>query len=111
MLATNGISKSFVGVAALKNINIEVRPNEVVGLIGENGAGKSTLMRILSGTHQPDGGTLTLDGKPLRLKNARDAAAHGIGMVFQEQSLLLNLSVAENIYLGQENRFVRMGIV
>jgi ribose transport system ATP-binding protein len=111
MLATNGISKSFVGVAALKNINIEVRPNEVVGLIGENGAGKSTLMRILSGTHQPDGGTLTLDGKPLRLKSARDAAANGIGMVFQEQSLLLNLSVAENIYLGQEGRFVRLGIV
>ncbi len=111
MLAANGISKSFVGVPALKDINIEIRPNEVVGLIGENGAGKSTLMRILSGTHRPDSGTLLLDGEPLRLRNARDAAAHGIGMVFQEQSLLLNMSVAENIYLGQENRFVRMGVV
>jgi ribose transport system ATP-binding protein len=111
MFAANSISKSFVGVPALKAVNLEIRPNEVVGLIGENGAGKSTLMRILAGTHHPDSGTLLLDGKPLKLRSARDAAAHGIGMVFQEQSLLLNMSVAENIYLGQENRFVRFGIV
>lgn len=111
MFAANSISKSFVGVPALKAVNLEIRANEVVGLIGENGAGKSTLMRILAGTHHPDSGTLLLDGKPLKLRNARDAAAHGIGMVFQEQSLLLNMSVAENIYLGQENRFVRFGIV
>ena len=111
MLAATGISKSFPGVHALKDINIEIRPNEVVGLIGENGAGKSTLMRVLAGTHRPDTGSLTLDGEPLRMKNARDAAAHGIGMVFQEQSLLLNLTVAENIYLGAEGRFTRLGIV
>lgn len=111
MLAANGISKSFVGTYALNNVDMEIRPNEVVGLIGENGAGKSTLMRVLSGTHRPDTGTLTLDGKPLRLRNSKDAAAHGIGMVFQEQSLLLNLSVAENIYLGQEQQFSRMGII
>ena len=111
MLAANSISKSFSGVPALKSVSLEVRPNEVVGLIGENGAGKSTLMRILAGTHQPDSGTLTLDGKPLRLRNARDGALNGIGMVFQEQSLLLNLSVAENIYLGQESQFVKFGLV
>jgi ribose transport system ATP-binding protein len=111
MLAANSISKSFSGVPALKAVSLEIRPNEVVGLIGENGAGKSTLMRILAGTHQPDGGTLTLDGQPLRLKNARDGAASGIGMVFQEQSLLVNLSVAENIYLGQEGQFIRFGLV
>ena len=95
----------------MKNVDIEIRPNEVVGLIGENGAGKSTLMRILAGTHRPDSGTLTLDGQPLRMRNARDAAGHGIGMVFQEQSLLLNMTVAENIYLGQEHQFTRFGIV
>ncbi|TCL71255.1 sugar ABC transporter ATP-binding protein [Rhizobium sp. BK251] len=111
MLAARGITKSFVGVKALKNVDIEIRPNEVVGLIGENGAGKSTLMRVLAGTHRPDSGTLTLDGEPLKLRSARDAASHGIGMVFQEQSLLLNLSVAENIYLGQEQQFARMGLV
>ncbi|ASR10032.1 ABC transporter ATP-binding protein (plasmid) [Rhizobium leguminosarum bv. viciae] len=111
MFSVNEISKSFAGVHALKNVSLEIRPNEVVGLIGENGAGKSTLMRILAGTHQPDSGTLKLDGQPLKLRNARDGAAQGIGMVFQEQSLLLNISVAENIYLGQESQFVRFGIV
>ncbi|MBY3134404.1 MULTISPECIES: sugar ABC transporter ATP-binding protein [Rhizobium] len=111
MFSVNEISKSFAGVHALKNVSLEIRPNEVVGLIGENGAGKSTLMRILAGTHQPDSGTLKLDGQPLKLRNARDGAAQGIGMVFQEQSLLLNISVAENIYLGQEGQFVRFGIV
>lgn len=111
MLAAHSISKSFSGVPALKGVSLEIRPNEVVGLIGENGAGKSTLMRILAGTHQPDGGTLTLDGQPLRMRSARDGAAHGIGMVFQEQSLLLNMSVAENIYLGQEGQFVRFGLM
>ncbi|MGJ7042430.1 ribose transport system ATP-binding protein [Shinella sp. BE166] len=111
MLSVNAISKSFLGVKALKDVSIEIRPNEVIGLIGENGAGKSTLMRTLAGTLRPDSGTLTLDGEPLRLRGTRDAALHGIGMVFQEQSLLLNMSVAENIYLGQEDRFTRFGIV
>ena len=96
---------------ALRNVSIEVRPNEVVGLIGENGAGKSTLMRVLAGTYRPDSGSLKLDGEELRLRNARDAAVYGIGMVFQEQSLLLNLTVAENIYLGQESQFLRFGLV
>ncbi len=111
MLAARTLSKSYVGTKVLKDVSIEVRRNEVVGLIGENGAGKSTLMRILSGTVRPDSGTLMLDGAPLRLRSARDAAANGIGMVFQEQSLLLNMTVAENIYLGQEGRFTRLGLV
>jgi len=111
MLRVDGISKSFLSVKALKNVSIEIRPNEVVGLIGENGAGKSTLMRTLAGTIRPDAGSMTLDGEALKLRSTRDAALHGIGMVFQEQSLLLNMSVAENIYLGQEGRFTRFGII
>ncbi|MCW6507103.1 sugar ABC transporter ATP-binding protein [Lichenifustis flavocetrariae] len=111
MLAAQSICKGFLGVQALKDVSIVVRQNEVVGLIGENGAGKSTLMRTLSGTVKPDSGTLTLDGKPLKLRSTRDAAAHGIGMVFQEQSLLLNLTVAENIYLGEEQQFTRLGLM
>ncbi len=75
----------------------------MVGLVGENGAGKSTLMRILAGVYQPDAGEILLDGKPVRLANAADANRMGIGMVFQEQSLLLNLTVGENIYLGHED--------
>ena len=111
MLAAQSLSKSFAGVQALRDVSVNVGAHEVVGLIGENGAGKSTLMRILSGTQSPDSGALTLDDKPLRLRSARDAAHNGIGMVFQEQSLLLNLSVAQNIYLGQEAAFTRFGVV
>jgi len=111
MLTVDKISKSFMSVKALKEVSLEIRANEVVGLIGENGAGKSTLMRVLAGTIRPDSGSLALDGEPLKLRGTRDAALHGIGMVFQEQSLLLNMSVAENIYLGQEDQFTRFGIV
>src|SRR5271163_4595194 len=93
------IDKRFPGVHALKDVSLAIRSGEVVGLIGENGAGKSTLMKILSGVYQPDAGTISIAGKATRLENSADANRKGIGMVFQEQSLLPNLSVAENIYL------------
>ncbi|MBV8099905.1 MAG: sugar ABC transporter ATP-binding protein [Verrucomicrobia bacterium] len=105
------VSKAFAGVQALGQVSIEVRPGEVVGLVGENGAGKSTLMRILAGVYRPDSGTLLLDGKPLVLHSPREANLQGIGIVFQEQSLLPNLTVAENIYLGQEKEFSRWGVI
>jgi ribose transport system ATP-binding protein len=111
MLEARAISKSFVGAPALRDVDFDVKSGEVVGLVGENGAGKSTLMRILSGTHQPDEGDLRIDGKPVKLRNAREAAANGIGMVFQEQSLILNMTVAENIYLGHEEKFTRLGVM
>src|SRR6202008_2427615 len=105
------VSKAFVGVQALDRVSIEIRPGEVVGLVGENGAGKSTLIRILAGVYRPDSGSLALGGKPLTFTSPRDANQHGIGIVFQEQSLLPNLTVAENIYLGQEKEVSRWGIV
>jgi ribose transport system ATP-binding protein len=105
------IDKRFPGVQALKDVSIEVGRGEVVGLIGENGAGKSTLMKILSGVYQPDSGAILFAGEPTRLANAADANRKGIGMVFQEQSLLTNLTVGENIYLGNEAQFTRYGIV
>jgi ribose transport system ATP-binding protein len=111
MLEARGISKSFAGAPALRNVDFKVQSGEVVGLVGENGAGKSTLMRILSGTHQPDEGEIRIDGRRVKLRNARDAAANGVGMVFQEQSLILNMSVAENIYLGHEEDFTRLGVM
>ncbi|MGF1623471.1 MAG: sugar ABC transporter ATP-binding protein [Alphaproteobacteria bacterium] len=111
VLALRGISKSFPGVHALKDVTIEVRPNEVVGLIGENGAGKSTLMRILAGVYQPDSGAVELHGKPVSLHGPSDAARHGIGMVFQEQSLLPNLTIGQNLYLGAEAPFSTAGII
>ena len=105
------VDKRFPGVHALKNVSIEIGHGEVVGLIGENGAGKSTLMKILSGVYQPDSGDIVIAGMPTRLASAADANSKGIGMVFQEQSLLTNLTVGENIYLGNEAQFTRFGIV
>jgi ribose transport system ATP-binding protein len=110
-LALEAVDKRFPGVHALKAVSLELRPHEVVGLVGENGAGKSTLMRILAGVYQPDTGRIMLDGKPVTLRSATDAARHGIGMVFQEQSLLTNLTVGENIWLGNEARFTRGGLI
>jgi ribose transport system ATP-binding protein len=110
-LTLRAVDKRFPGVHALDHVDLSIRNNEVVGLIGENGAGKSTLMRILAGVYQPDSGEILLNGKPARIASATDAMAKGIGMVFQEQSLLPNLSVGENIYLGNERRFSRFGLI
>jgi ribose transport system ATP-binding protein len=110
-LALRHVEKRFPGVHALKDVSIDIRPGEVVGLIGENGAGKSTLMKILSGVYQPDDGEILLDGTAVRLQSAAQAMRLGIGMVFQEQSLLPNLTVGENIYLGNEGQFTRLGLV
>jgi ribose transport system ATP-binding protein len=111
MLSVEHVSKAFAGVQALDDVNVEIGVNEVVGLVGENGAGKSTLMRILAGVYSPDHGSLKLDGATVFLRNPRDANLNGIGIVFQEQSLLQNLTVAENIYLGQEAEFTRLGLI
>src|SRR6202021_3749645 len=110
MLSVEHVSKAFAGVQALDDVNVEIGINEVVGLVGENGAGKSTLMRILAGVYSPDQGSLKLDGAPVFLRSPREANLNGIGIVFQEQSLLLNLTVGENIYLGQEAEFTRRGL-
>ena len=111
MLELRQVGKDFGSVKALDNVSIRIRENEVVGLVGENGAGKSTLMRILAGVYAPDRGELVLDGNPIVLRSPREANAQGIGIVFQEQSLLPNLSIAENIYLGQEREFQRWGVL
>ncbi len=110
-LSMRGVSKRFPGVHALKEVSIDVRAGEVVGLIGENGAGKSTLMKILSGVYQPDSGQIFIAGESVRLHDAADANRKGIGMVFQEQSLLPNLTIGENIYLGSEAQFTHFGLV
>jgi ribose transport system ATP-binding protein len=111
VLSLENCSKTFGNVRALQSVSIEVRPNEVVGLIGENGAGKSTLLKMLSGVYQPDTGTIRRSGKPITLSSPLAAEAVGIGMVHQEQSLLPNISIAENIFLGREKRFLSLGRV
>lgn len=111
MYALRKVDKMFPGVHALKAIDFEIGRGEIVGLVGENGAGKSTLMKVIYGAYQPDGGDITVDGRTVRFQNPRQAMDHGIGMVFQEQSLIANLTVMENIFLGFERQFVRFGVI
>ncbi|NQV82119.1 MAG: sugar ABC transporter ATP-binding protein [Alphaproteobacteria bacterium] len=111
MYQLNKVDKKFPGVHALKAVDFEIGRGEIVGLVGENGAGKSTLMKVIYGAYQPDGGNVTIDGKAVRFQTPRQAMDHGIGMVFQEQSLITNLTVMENIFLGFEQQFVRWGVI
>ncbi|TKV58825.1 ABC transporter ATP-binding protein [Nakamurella flava] len=97
-----GITKRFPGVVANSDINITVRRGSVHALVGENGAGKSTLMKTLYGMHQPDEGTITVDGRDVTFSSPADAIAVGIGMVHQHFMLADNLTVWENIVLGSE---------
>ncbi|HWI12100.1 MAG TPA: sugar ABC transporter ATP-binding protein [Burkholderiaceae bacterium] len=109
VLRVEGLSKRYGAVRALDGVSLELHRHEVVGVIGANGAGKSTLLGVLAGRCRPDGGRIVLRGEALTLKSAAAAADAGIGMVFQEQSLLPNLSVAENILLGHEDAALRAG--
>ena len=102
-----GITKIFPGIIANDNINLTVRENEVLALLGENGAGKSTLMSILFGSYDPDQGIIKIRGKEVKIKDPNAATALGIGMVHQHFKLIHNYTVAENIVLGIEpsNKF------
>jgi ribose transport system ATP-binding protein len=111
VLQMQHIHKSFPGVKAVDDVSIKVRSGQIVGLIGENGAGKSTLMKILVGLYPPDQGEILLRGKVITPRSVKDASRYGIGMVFQEQALLGNLTVAENIFLANEEPFMRGGII
>lgn len=102
MLEIKNISKTFPGVQALQNVSFEINDSEVHGLVGENGAGKSTLMHILAGVFPPDEGIIRLNGQELVFQDERHAQQCGIGMVFQERSLINGISIAENIFAGRQ---------
>jgi ribose transport system ATP-binding protein len=95
------ISKSFGGIAALKNVTFKVMAGEIHALVGENGAGKSTLMKILSGAYLKEAGQIFIDGTEVHIRNTRDSKKLGIGIIYQEFSLVPDLSVAENVFLNQ----------
>lgn len=103
-LEVRGITKVFPGVRALSEVDFDVKYGRCVALIGENGAGKSTLMKVLSGVHIPDGGSMRLDGKDYLPAGPKDAADLGVVLIHQELSLLPNLTLAENIFLGRVPR-------
>jgi erythritol transport system ATP-binding protein len=104
ILIARGVSKSYGGVRALKDVTFTAYRGKVNVLVGENGAGKSTLMKILSGSEQPTAGEILLEGEPVGLSSPRDAIALGIGIIHQELSLFPNMSIAENMFAGRELR-------
>lgn len=103
-LEVRDIEKRFAGVPVLRGVSVAVRPGEVVGLVGHNGAGKSTLLRIISGAHRQDAGQILIGGSEVSLGSPADAHEAGIATVYQELSLLPNLTVAQNAFLGDELR-------
>ena len=113
VLEMSNISKSFGAVTALVDVSIKLRQGEVLALVGDNGAGKSTLIKILSGFHQPDTGTIVSQGKEVRFASPRDARAQGIETVYQDLALVGDLSVFHNMFLGREyhKRFLGLNLL
>jgi ABC-type sugar transport system ATPase subunit len=107
LVELRGVSKSFGGVRVLKDVDFDVRPGEVHALLGENGAGKSTLIKIIAGTHAPDGGTIRLGDEELKAVTPRDAVRGGVATVYQELLLFPELTVAENVFLGHAPKTAR----
>src|SRR5438067_9692505 len=104
LLELRGISKRFGAVQALTDVRFEVRPSEVVALVGDNGAGKSTLIKVVSGILAADSGTILWQGAETVLHGPADAVALGIATVYQDLALADNLDVVANLFLGQEER-------
>lgn len=111
LFSAKNITKSFYGTQALKGVDLEVHEGEVVGLVGENGAGKSTLLKIIIGVQPQTSGEMFMQGKPFAPADPMAANKEGVGMVFQEQSLIVNLSVGQNIFFGHEKDFMKYGVV
>ncbi|MFC4597278.1 ATP-binding cassette domain-containing protein [Cohnella hongkongensis] len=108
-LRLDGISKIYGSFRALDGVSFGLRSGEIVALVGENGAGKSTLVKTMSGVIQPSEGQLVLDGAPVQLKSPKHAREAGIGVIHQHYSLVLELTIAENLFLGREPRWFKFG--
>jgi rhamnose transport system ATP-binding protein len=103
LLAVSGVVKAFAGVQALRGVSFDLFPGEVHALVGENGAGKSTLIKVITGAHQPDAGTLELEGRRLAQNSPLLSRSRGIAAIYQQPALFPDLSVAENMALGFES--------
>ncbi|WP_374947349.1 ATP-binding cassette domain-containing protein [Agreia sp.] len=108
VLSMRGITKNFGAVAALTDVDLDVSSSEIVAVVGDNGAGKSTLVKVLSGVHRPDGGTITFAGDDVTIASPTDALERGIATVFQDLALCDNLDVVQNLFLGQELKPFRL---
>ncbi|OIQ26105.1 MAG: D-xylose ABC transporter ATP-binding protein [Alphaproteobacteria bacterium MedPE-SWcel] len=110
VVSMDAITKTFPGVKALDQVRLDLYPGQVTALVGENGAGKSTTVKVLTGIYQPDGGTIRIDGDPVRFSGPNAASAAGITAIHQETVLFDELSVAENIFIGHAPRS-RLGLI
>jgi simple sugar transport system ATP-binding protein len=102
LVEMKNISKTFGAVRALQNVNFEIMPAEIIGLVGDNAAGKSTLMKILSGAYITDQGEIFMGGKKVLISNPVDSRALGIEMLYQNFALAGNINIYQNIFLGRE---------
>src|SRR3954465_8546176 len=97
LLAVSGVAKAFAGVQALKGVSFDLLAGEVHALVGENGAGKSTLIKVMTGAHAPDSGTIEVDGHAVSANSPQRSRALGIAVIYQQPALFPDLSVAENM--------------
>ena len=102
ILEVKEISKSFGGNHALSKVSFQLKKGEILSVMGENGAGKSTLMKIIAGAYKNDSGDIYLEGQKLALNSPLDATAAGISIVYQEPNVFADMSVLENIFMGNE---------
>ena len=107
VLTIKELKKSFDGRTLFDHVNLEVIGGERIALLGDNGTGKSTLLKIIIGAQPQTSGTMSFHGAPYEPKTPMDANKAGVGMVFQEQSLIVTLNVAQNIFFGHEKDFKR----
>lgn len=110
ILQVRQIYKHFGGLVAVDHVSLEIYPGEVVGLLGDNGAGKSTLIKLISGVHRPDEGSIVLDGKEVSFSTPMDARRQGIETIYQDLALCENLDAAANIFLGREVLLKKLGL-
>ncbi len=108
ILTLRTITKTFGAVAALTDVDLDVASGQVVAIVGDNGAGKSTLVKVLSGVHAPDSGTITFEGREVSIATPAAAQQLGVATVYQDLALCENLNVVENLFLGQELRPSRL---
>jgi ABC-type sugar transport system ATPase subunit len=104
LLGLRGISKHFGAVQALYDVDLDIPVSQVTALCGDNGAGKSVLTKTIAGIHQPDGGRMFWEGKPVHIRSPKDSAALGIETVYQDLALADNLDIVQNMFLGRERR-------
>jgi simple sugar transport system ATP-binding protein len=109
LISVRHMHKWYAGVHALKGVSLDIRPSEVVGLVGDNGAGKSTLIKIMSGVLRPDKGEIRIDGKRVEIASPKAAMRLGIETIYQDASMVPTMSIARNLFVGREPLLFAVG--